>query len=243
MLLPLRHELIGRYCTQRFRIGNFVECGMRGPVRIVGLTDAKIPWPIGQAAGKGARGPVVYQGLERALRLESNVAICHWWGVTAQTVRKWRKALGIGPHTKGSLRLRAAYGADPERAAARAEGFRSADLTEARARMAETKRGVPRPASVKRKLRKANLGKKASPETRQKMREAAARRRKKSPDEVRIREFEQDVLQLSLSMNGISAVRAALEAMKNDPLIMFTIRCGGVENTMRIIGTIEQRAR
>ena len=124
MLLPIRHELIGRYSTPRFRIGDVVECAMWGPVRIVGLTDAKIPWPIAQARGKGAGGLVDYAGLERAVRVESNVAICHWWGVTPQTVRKWRRALGVGPHTKGSRRLRAAYGAEPEAVTARAEGLR-----------------------------------------------------------------------------------------------------------------------
>ena len=142
MLLPLRHKLIGRYRTPRFRIGDVVTCGMRGDVRIVGLSDARIPWPIGQALGKGARGPVVYADLAEALATESNVSICHWWGVTGQTVRKWRRALGIGPHTEGSRRLRAAYGADPVASAARAEGLRRTDRTEQFARMSVERSGV-----------------------------------------------------------------------------------------------------
>lgn len=175
MLLPIREELIGQYKAPRFKIGDVVTCGMRGDVRIVGLTDAKIPWPIGQVPGKGARGPVVYADLERALRVESNVAICHWWGVTGQTVRKWRRAIGVGPHTEGSRRLRAAYGAEPEGSSARAEGLRKTDRSEQFARMSEERSGIPRLESVKRKLRRANLGKRHTTETRQKMREARRR--------------------------------------------------------------------
>ncbi len=44
--------------------------------------------------------------LVRAVKLESNIAICHWWGVTPQTVTKWRNALGVDATTEGTRRLR-----------------------------------------------------------------------------------------------------------------------------------------
>ena len=40
----------GVYRTPRFRIGAVVEDEIRGPVKIVKLTDAPIPRPIGKAA-------------------------------------------------------------------------------------------------------------------------------------------------------------------------------------------------
>ena len=50
--------LFGPYRTPRCKIGATAKDEIRGMVRIVGLTDACIRWPIGQQ-GK-ARGYVVY---------------------------------------------------------------------------------------------------------------------------------------------------------------------------------------
>lgn len=38
----------GPYRTPRYRLGQKVVCEARGDVTIVGTTDGKIPWPIGQ---------------------------------------------------------------------------------------------------------------------------------------------------------------------------------------------------
>jgi hypothetical protein len=46
----------------------------------------------------------VYAGLAEAARRESNAAVRHWWGVTPQTVSKWRKRLGVGRYTDGTRR-------------------------------------------------------------------------------------------------------------------------------------------
>lgn len=44
-----RYRLIGGpYKAPRVKIGQIMECAVRGDVRIVGMTDASIPWPIGQ---------------------------------------------------------------------------------------------------------------------------------------------------------------------------------------------------
>jgi hypothetical protein len=66
--------------------------------------SARIPWPVGKALR--AKSLVIFGALERAIRRESNTAVCHWWGVTPQTVTKWRKALGVGPVIAGTRRLK-----------------------------------------------------------------------------------------------------------------------------------------
>jgi hypothetical protein len=87
-----RFRLLGNYGTPRVRIGRIVRCQIRGEVKVVGFTDAPIPWP----QGKTRRHPaiIVYADLAKAIRRESEQAVAHWWGVDAQTVWKWRKALG-----------------------------------------------------------------------------------------------------------------------------------------------------
>jgi len=104
----LRHRLhFGPYATPRFRIGQHVEDLRRGTVRIVGLSDGRIAWPI--AAGPGGLSLLLYRGLARAVRSEANAAVAYWFGVTGQTVTKWRRALGVR-HPEGDRRLQAANG-------------------------------------------------------------------------------------------------------------------------------------
>ena len=83
----------GPYRTPRFRYGSVVMDEARGEVVIVGVTAGKIPWPIGKRGR--AKSPVLYSDLAKAVQREANVAVCHWWGITGQTVTKWRKALGV----------------------------------------------------------------------------------------------------------------------------------------------------
>jgi hypothetical protein len=75
--------LFGPYRTPRCRVGQRVRCAVRGTVVVVGLSDAPLPWPLCRC-GKW-RVPVVYKGLARAVRRESELAVAHWWGVTNQT--------------------------------------------------------------------------------------------------------------------------------------------------------------
>jgi len=56
-------------------------------------------------------------------------------------------------------------------------------------------------------------------------------------------ELEQHVMLLALKMGGLPAVSKAVEKLKADPLMAFTIRCGGVENTIRLVGAIEGKLR
>ncbi len=80
-----RFRLLGTYRTQRFRIGQRVFCEVRGEMVITGMTDAPIPWPIGKC-GRGRHTLIVYKGLAKAVRRESELAMCHWWGVCTTCV-------------------------------------------------------------------------------------------------------------------------------------------------------------
>src|SRR5262245_40437741 len=104
--MPMHPELLGSYATPAFEYGDVVSCARRGDVRIVGLSEAPIPWPIGQRLPKGrARALVLYAGLAEAVRRESAEAVAHHWGVKVNTVWQWRKALGVGANTEGTHRL------------------------------------------------------------------------------------------------------------------------------------------
>ena len=98
-----RFRLLGKYRTPRFRIGRTVLCEVRGEIVITGMTDALIPWPIGKGSAS-RRFLIVYKGLAKAVRRESNQAVAFWWGVDPQTVTKWRKALSVRRANEGTSR-------------------------------------------------------------------------------------------------------------------------------------------
>ena len=71
MLKQTRHKLhFGPYRTPQFKYGAKVEDQIRGTVRIVALSAGPILWPLGRKDGARAM-PVVFRGLERAIRRES----------------------------------------------------------------------------------------------------------------------------------------------------------------------------
>src|SRR5215211_7931672 len=101
-----RFKLLGTYRTPPVRVGRVLACEARDcDVIVTGYSDARIPWPLGRRRGTSARSLVVSGDLERAVRAESNQAVCHWFGVTPQTVSKWRTALGVGLTNPGTHRL------------------------------------------------------------------------------------------------------------------------------------------
>src|SRR5580700_6017768 len=57
-----RFKLLGNYRTPRFKYGDVVACEIRGDVKSVGLTDARIPWPKCRS-GKCARAIALYGDL------------------------------------------------------------------------------------------------------------------------------------------------------------------------------------
>jgi hypothetical protein len=74
--------LFGPYRTPRSRYGDVVTCEMRGEVNIVGLSEARIPWPKCRT-GKRGRAIILYGALAEAVRRESAQAIEYWWGERA----------------------------------------------------------------------------------------------------------------------------------------------------------------
>jgi len=165
---------------------------VRGWVTIVGMTDAPIPWPIGKRGR--ARSRVVYQGLARAVRNESNQAMCRAWGVTPQTVSKWRKALGVPQENDGTRRLHSLNALSSEFEAIRKKAWSKARDPERRAKIATAKRSVPRPPGLVEKLRLFNFGRKLSAETRFKMSETHRKRGSRPPKAGRPWTLDEDSL-------------------------------------------------
>jgi hypothetical protein len=60
-------------------------------VKIVGMSDAQIPWPIG--ATKGIEQLIVYKGLATALRKETAAAVAARWSVSLKTAKDWQQRL------------------------------------------------------------------------------------------------------------------------------------------------------
>ena len=171
-----RYQLhFGPYGTPRFRQGQTVIDEIRGEVVIVEVSAGRIPWPIGKLGRHKAL--VMFRGLARAVRHESNIAICHWWGVTPQTVTRWRNMLQVSGPSEGTSKLRAAYGANDGFAHVLRAAHAKARDPGRRAKISAALTGRKLSADTIEKLRAANLGKKMSEEARQKMREAAKRRR------------------------------------------------------------------
>ena len=170
-----RFKLLGTYRTPRFKYGAVVTCALRGPVKIVGLTAARIPWPKCRS-GKRARAIILYGDLARAVRKESAKAIAYWFGVGTDTVWKWRKALGVAAVNEGTSELFSRLAPETVQGDKATSGLAKVQSSPERAaKIANTKRGKPRPASTIEAMRRANLGKKMSDEARAKMSEAAKR--------------------------------------------------------------------
>jgi hypothetical protein len=174
-----RYSLLRTYTTPRVRVGRVLSCEARDcDVIVTGYSDARIPWPLGRRPRLAAKALVVYGDLARAVRTESNQAVCYWFGVTAQTVSKWRKALGVGLTNAGTHRLRSDYTREPWAARARRKAVAKARDPDRRAKIAAARLGKPRPRHVIEAMRRGRTGKPQSAEARAKMRAAHARGRK-----------------------------------------------------------------
>jgi hypothetical protein len=176
----VRIKLHGIYRTPRFRLGAKVKCRVRGELTIVGITDARIPWPLGKNC-RGANSLVVYGDLARAVRRESVSAIRHWFGAHDVTVWKWRKALGVPERNYGTRKLWEASAASGSYLNGVRAGIAKASDPVRRAKIAAAHRGKRRPRAVVEKVRRAHLGAKRGAEARRKMSDAWKRRGKPKP--------------------------------------------------------------
>jgi hypothetical protein len=101
--------LHGPYTPPDLRRGDKATCLYRdGDVVLTGCSDGRIPWPRCRREGThgGGSGLLVDEELVRAVRLESSLAIQHWWGVNVTVVCRWRNALGVERFNEGSTKLR-----------------------------------------------------------------------------------------------------------------------------------------
>lgn len=151
----------GHYETPPVEVGQRVKCAVRGEVVVVGLSNGRIPWPIAYKPGNANRMLVVYSGLTLAVKREASIAVCHWWGVTPQTISRWRKVMSVGPNTVGSAALRRGHGLRnwlkvKSRLLSKAQDPQRAD------KIAAARHGKPRPAHVMEPARQANIGRKPS---------------------------------------------------------------------------------
>lgn len=145
----MRPKLInGPYHPPACQIGDWLDDAIDGRVQVGGWTDAPIPWPRRKKTGR--HSPILCGDLVLAVQTESVEAISHYLAVGATTVWKWRKALGVDRITNGTRKLlQERTGVPPE---ASARGRARAMRPESRAKMAETKRGVPAPETTRNAL-------------------------------------------------------------------------------------------
>jgi hypothetical protein len=171
----------GPYETPLFRYGATVTDKRWGKVVIVGISNGRIPWPLGKPKGKKGRPSLVlYRGLVKAVLRESNQAIRYWFGVERSTVQQWRRLLEVPANNDGTSRLRSVHFEDfgeETRKAARAK-----DIDPERcAKIAASMRGKKRPKHVIEAIRKAKLGQPLTNSTRKKLSETHKRRGTRPP--------------------------------------------------------------
>jgi hypothetical protein len=165
--------LYGPYRAPPFRFGDVVFCERRGEVKIVGLSSGRIPWPMGERNGQ--RSLILFGALADAVRLESAVAVAYWWGASPWLTWQWRNTLRVGPLNDGTSALRG-------RVMAGEHGESMRNLSRAkdrdpirRVKIADSKRGKPRPAHVVEAMRQGKTGRVHTDEERRKRSESHRR--------------------------------------------------------------------
>lgn len=175
----------GPYRAPRCEIGGWLNCRVRGRVKVVAISEGPIQWPIVVRPNGGGRGLALIGDLVRAVQQESTQAVQHWWGVKHCTVWTWRKALGVDQNNVGTRQLRSKWWTDGGVGEANKPGREATYANPERAeKIAASKRGKPRPQHVHDALRKANVGRKMSAATRAKMSEAGKARWARERDEA-----------------------------------------------------------
>jgi hypothetical protein len=193
---PDRYRLLGTYQTPRCRRGQRLACEVRGPVVVVDLRDAPIPWPVccGLGRSSGRTSLAVMGDLALAVRRKSAQAVAHWWGVSVVTVAKWQRLLGVPQTNPGTLRLRREYAREPGVRGGLLKAQAKAQDPVRCAKIAAASRGKPRPPGVMEALHKGNRGRKAGEQTRRRMSEAHRKRGTRPPAAGRAWEPWEDAL-------------------------------------------------
>jgi DNA-binding Xre family transcriptional regulator len=89
----------GPYSPPAVHVGDWIECEVRGEVRVGSWSDGRIPWPRVRGIGHGM---ILCGDLARALRTEAVQSISFWWGVSRGTVGLWKRQMGIRGDTAGT---------------------------------------------------------------------------------------------------------------------------------------------
>lgn len=145
----------GPYEPPACKVGSWVMDEIHGLVQVGDFSFAPLSWPTRKRSRGGPRSLVLTEDLVLAIRLESAMAVAHWWGVSKKTVRVWRRLLDVPRNTEGT-RLQHAAVAELPPADAAARG---------RAR-------INAEPEIRRRIGEAQRGKAVSPETRQRLSEA-----------------------------------------------------------------------
>lgn len=157
-MVPL---LYGPYYPPACKKGDRLNDEIAGLVEVAGWTTAPISWPRRKQPGLPVL--ILTPELVRAIKMESNMAVAFWWNVCTIKVSMWRKQLGVGRNTPGTLKLSADHLVPPSPEAS-ARGRATIDANpEIRQRIAEKKRGVPHSAEAKAKIIAAGSGKPKPP--------------------------------------------------------------------------------
>jgi hypothetical protein len=169
------HAKLGPYRTPRFKYGDVVTCAIHGEVRIVALSDARIPWP--KCRSGRAHAIILYGALAEAVRRESAKAVGHWFGVGQFTVWKWRVALGIDRKTEGTSDLHRRLTPQMcQSKPAKRKLAKAQSAPERRAKIAAALKGHAVPQSTRDAISKANTGRQQSDEERRKRSETHKQR-------------------------------------------------------------------
>jgi len=134
--------LYGPYLPPKCQVGDKLLCESRGrEVTVLGMSVGLIPWPTTQ--GNGRNSLILCGELIRAVRLESEIAVAHHWGVAQSTVGTWRRALEVPRMTLGSRRLRIEFATESLTPEVRAMARAAMHSTEVRAKLSAAKAGRP----------------------------------------------------------------------------------------------------
>ena len=121
------------------------------------MSDTPIQWPFTHRHSSDTRPSLIVCGdMVKAIEKESASAVAYHFGVTAQTVTKWRKALGVDRQTPGTLDLPRRTVDQHFNDETRAKVIASTKRPERNAKIAAARRGKPRPPHVQALLRRAN---------------------------------------------------------------------------------------
>lgn len=141
-------RLLGEYHSPIVGPDGFMCCERLGKVQVNGFTNALISWPV---VKRGGTPSLVLCGyLVEAVKRESVSAVVHWWGVSANTVRIWRRVLGVPRMTEGTTCLHREAIPDRFNEQTKEKARQAVQTPETRAKMSASRKGKPQHPNTRR---------------------------------------------------------------------------------------------